>query len=415
MSIHSLTKCESKKSASVEKAGVLVINADNNLPDNLRQAMDRMELTWEVRSSQQPGDALPELKNFSAAAVILSGEDELNTEPLKTFIEQLHNYSVAILILAEPPIQNVKIDSLQDKPVCLSQDESADTIMGRLAALIAVRPTIQRLNGEINRLNTITQPVNSFITQLDEEMRLAARLQRDFLPQQMPQIPGLRFATIYRPATWVSGDIYDVMRLDEQHIGFYVADAVGHGMPAALLTMFIKRALVTKIIMGNSYQLIEPGVALGQLGGDMVSQDLSNFQFATCCYAILNVKTLRLRVANAGHPPPMLIDENAHTSELDVKGPLLGVFPDQKYQTQEFQLHPRQKLLMYSDGVELAFVNEGPDQPLRFRREFGDLAHCDVETMCNRLLTVINQEEGSLNPRDDVTIVGMEILDANRG
>jgi serine phosphatase RsbU (regulator of sigma subunit) len=107
----------------------------------------------------------------------------------------------------------------------------------------------------------------------------------------------------------------------------------------------------------------------------------------------------------------MLIDENAHTTELDVKGPLLGVFPDQKYQTQEFQLKPRQKLLLYSDGVELAFVNEGPDLPLRFRKEFGDLAHCDVETMCNRLLTIINQEEGSLNPRDDVTIVGLEILD----
>ena len=145
---------------------------------------------------------------------------------------------------------------------------------------------------------------------------LASRLQRDFLPRNLPEIPGFKFATIYRPATWVSGDIYDIMRLDEEHVGFYVADAVGHGMPAALLTMFIKRALVTKRIRGNEYCLIEPGMALAQLNTDMVSQDLSNFQFATCCYGILNTKTLRLRVANAGHPPPMLINGDAQTSEL---------------------------------------------------------------------------------------------------
>ena len=51
----------------------------------------------------------------------------------------------------------------------------------------------------------------------------------------------MQFHTLFRPASHVSGDLYDVMRLDEDHIGFYMADAVGHGMPAALLTMFIKR------------------------------------------------------------------------------------------------------------------------------------------------------------------------------
>jgi len=240
-------------------------------------------------------------------------------------------------------------------------------------------------------------------------MRLAARLQQHFLPKHLPEIEAMKFATIYRPATWVSGDIYDVMRLDENHVGFYIADAVGHGMPAALLTMFIKRSIVTKRIKQNSYELITPDVVLEKLNNDLIDQNLSNFQFATACYGILNIHSLELKIASAGHPLPILIDEHAHTRELQVGGSLLGVFPDATYTTETFTLQPEQKLLLFSDGVEVAFVNEGPDHPLRFRQEFGNLSHYNIEAMCEKLLTIINAEEGSLHPRDDVTIVGIEL------
>jgi len=238
---------------------------------------------------------------------------------------------------------------------------------------------------------------------------LAARLQRDFLPQNMPAVNGIHFATVFRPASWVSGDVYDIMRLDEDHLGFYVADAVGHGVPAALLTMFIKRALVTKRIEGNKYLLIEPGEALTQLNSDMVGQELSNFQFATCCYCLLNTRTLEIRYASGGHPSPILIDNQGRTRELTGAGPLLGVFADQVFETKTAQLTQGDKLLLYSDGVELAFVNDGPDKPLRFRQEFGNLADDDIQTMCDKLMHIIDREEGSLHPKDDVTIVGLHV------
>ena len=79
------------------------------------------------------------------------------------------------------------------------------------------------------------------MTRLDEELRLAAKLQQDFLPKQLPQVGPIHFHSLFRPAGYVSGDLYDVMRLDEKRVGFFPVDAVGHGMPAALLTMFIKR------------------------------------------------------------------------------------------------------------------------------------------------------------------------------
>ena len=103
------------------------------------------------------------------------------------------------------------------------------------------------------------------------------------------------------------GDIYDVARLDEDHVAFFVADAVGHGMPAALLTIFLKRTLQTKEFTKDGYRLISPDEALAHLNKELVQQQLSMCQFVTMAYAILNTKTLELSWSRAGHPSPMLL------------------------------------------------------------------------------------------------------------
>ncbi len=92
-------------------------------------------------------------------------------------------------------------------------------------------------------------------------------------------------------------------RIDEDHVGFYIADAVGHGMPAALLTIFIKRTLQTKETTKNGYRIIPPDEALAHLNNELVKQQLSLCQFVTMVYAILNTKTLELQWARAGTPP----------------------------------------------------------------------------------------------------------------
>ena len=86
-----------------------------------------------------------------------------------------------------------------------------------------------------------------------------------FLPKVDEAIGGVRFATVYKPASWVSGDIYDVFRVDERHVGFYVADAVGHGMAASLLTLFIKRCLTPKRIEADGYTVLCPSEAIAVL------------------------------------------------------------------------------------------------------------------------------------------------------
>ena len=399
-----------------ESNGRILIVSDGQPPEPLTQAADQLGLTSQLcrlDEAAQQADSAPRVDG-----VVLTLEDagDLESSGTRKLIEQLQELSINTLVLARQAQDAVSRSATKDSRHLLlaSSDESCEMLKGRLAMLADFAPSLQRMSTELNRLRTLSEPLNDHFVQVNEEMQLASRLQQDFLPRELPDIPGIRFATIFRPASWVSGDIYDVMRLDEHNLGFYVADAVGHGMPAALLTMFIKRALITKQINGEAYELLEPGESLKRLNDSLIEQNLTNYQFATCCYGILNTETLQLRMANAGHPPPMKINSSGNANELTSGGPLLGVFENRRYETETFQLTCGDKLLLYSDGVELAFVNKGPDEPLRFRHEFGNVADYDVETMCRRLVEIIDREEGSLHPRDDVTIVGIEIAEQQR-
>ena len=395
---------------------VLAIQAGSVLPEALTRAVELLGLHVDLIAADQDPQVVRDAGPI-ALAVLCLDDDARPDVDLSAISHELATLCVPILVLTPhgKPADGFNATDAASRHGILyaGADESADMLHGRLATLMAFRPIVASLMAETEHLRTVSQPLSSYFSQVNEEMRLAARLQRDFLPRSLPEVPGVQFATVFRPASWVSGDIYDVARLDEDHVGFYIADAVGHGMPAALLTMFIKRALVTKVIEDNHYRLVDPGEAIARLNEDMVAQEMSNFQFATCCYGLLNTRTRELRVASAGHPAPMRITPDGKTTELPVSGALLGVFAGKKYETLVTELNPGEKLLLYSDGVELAFINEGPDKPLRFREEFGNLAEYDIRQMCTRLLDTINREEGSLHPRDDVTILGVEIAESN--
>src|SRR5207237_10699401 len=117
-------------------------------------------------------------------------------------------------------------------------------------------------------------------------------VEQAFWPKPLPRVRNLRFRTLVRPAGHVRGDLYDVMRLDESHIGFYMADAVGHGMPAALLTMFLKQALVTKEIQPGTYRLLDPSLTMARLNDALVEQNLSHATFATAIYGHVDTRPL---------------------------------------------------------------------------------------------------------------------------
>ena len=323
----------------------------------------------------------------------------------------------------------------------IARDVSPAELKGRLEMIERFHPVLRRMDRELDHMRNLTRRLDRQFREMDQEMRLAGRLQRDFLPKLDKPIRNTRFATVYRPTLWVSGDTFDVFRVNENLTAFYVADAVGHGMAASLLTMFIRRAIVAKQLTRNTglpggktglpgadgYRLLTPSETLDGLNTALIDQRLPNNQFVTACYMLIDHRTLTVQFASGGHPYPVVLSPDGSLRELEVTGALLGIFDGAEFPTSEAQLYPGDKLLIYTDGLEMAFSNPaywqsrptGRQGPLAgssasaasYFEEFRSLAALPIQEMMRRLETKMDRLNGSLAPADDVTIVGLECLE----
>jgi serine phosphatase RsbU (regulator of sigma subunit) len=243
-----------------------------------------------------------------------------------------------------------------------------------------------------------------------EQLKMAGRVQRDFLPSHLPNTEKIRWATLFKPAEWVSGDMYDIVRLDEHHIGCYVADAVGHSLPAALLTIFLKQAIAMRETVGKTYKIFEPVEVIQSLNRRMTQQKLSGCQFATCCYCLLNIDTLKLTFARGGHPYLVLVRQDGSIQQLQIRGPLLGIFEHAEYRQESVQLEKGDKLFLYSDGVEPLIGKFDTHSGFVFTEEFHSIKHLPVKEAIDALNTIIANTTFAAAEIDDITVVGLEIL-----
>ena len=243
-----------------------------------------------------------------------------------------------------------------------------------------------------------------------EQLKMAGQVQRNFLPDHLPNSDSIQWATVFVPADWVSGDIYDVTRLDEHHIGFYIADAVGHSMPAALLTMFVKHTLVMRETRGNDYQIFTPAEVIGNLNNRMIQQNLAGCLFATCCYCLLNIDTMTMTFARAGHPYPVLIRKGQGPIQFESRGGLLGVFAESEFEEKSVQLQKGDKLFVYSDGCEAVVGSTDENSRFVFSEEFVSIAEADVEDMVGRFDKLVRAYRPAPGENDDITVVALQIL-----
>ena len=381
------------------------------MPGSLERALSREEFKVQRIDLDTAVTAEDVLDQADGVVVSARDIDPAQWTKLAHVLDELESRNVASLVMLPEEHQARSVHlSRNDGLICMSTSNSSEEIWGRLSTIAAHRAVIRHLENELAGFYRRQPHLAQHLGELDEEMRLASRLQRDFLPRTTPEVDSVSFEVLFQPCGWVSGDLYDVFRLDEKTVGFYVVDVVGHGMPAALLTIYIKRALQTKRIIGKDYELISPEESLAMLNQDLVGQNLGHCQFATACYCVLDTRSLELQIGLAGHPCPLLMKKNKSIIELGNGGPLLGVFPEEEYTPWSHQLEEGDRLLLYSDGLEDAIfkpiVREGhrPHRP-----EFLELLDLDLKAMLGGLTQQINSLTPPVGLRDDVTAVGVQI------
>ena len=274
---------------------------------------------------------------------------------LLKLLDQLSIRLLPIVLVGESPAG--RFTRLLDRGEFLiwSLDDPVAPLAPQLFALHRRQHTVRRLAAELRLADRSQGGMYGEMSRIEEEMQLAAIIQREMLPRVIPEVNDVRFGVLFRPAGYVSGDAYTVERLDETTVGFFLADAVGHGVPAALMTMVMLRNLRMKEIRGHDYRILPPHEVLGYLNEEMVRTLGTGGRFATGIYGLIDTRTHRVRLANAGHPAPLWFSPSDPEGYRPLRptGGLLGVFPDQTYDEVEFELAPTERLVVFSDGFEI--------------------------------------------------------------
>jgi serine phosphatase RsbU (regulator of sigma subunit) len=372
------------------------------LPPNVAKAVGA---SWEVQPAKLDQPLGPQL---DLAAVALVGASPAASDArLARMLEELNESStVGVFILPSgAAIAWRRLSRKGGQFFCVTDGVSPEELSAKLSAAAGLQPAISHLHSELTAARNV--PAARLLEQLDEEMRLAARIQRDFLPRRLPELDEVGFGVLFRPAGWLSGDIYDVTRLDETHVGFYVADAVGHGMPAALLTMFIKKALQTKRIVGSTYQIVPPEVSLGELNADICRQNLSSCHFCTAVYCVLNTASLALDFCRAGHPEPLIFHADGSCERLAAPGSLLGIFEEEKFESRRIQLRPGDRLVLYTDGAQDTILSDQVEPDLD--ATLASLSRLPRDEMLLKLTAAIDAACAKTPQADDITVMVMDV------
>ena len=286
---------------------------------------------------------------YNSAAVGLSQDAEMD-EWLEKEPARLMDENNNVIDPADHPIaRSLRGQSCTDEIV---RYETNNGFRSFLINTSPLRDAHEDITGAVVAVTDITEQERArerIIEIYRREHYIADKLQRSFVPHELPQINGFEIAQHYLPALdeeLVGGDFYDIFQLHEGRYGVVMADVSGKGLKAAVYTAMTKYML-------RAYALREsdPKSVLARLN-DALTSCTPPEVFVTLVYAIIDEQARTLVYANAGHEQPICYSHaEGFATTLDVTGPALGLISGARYLEHEVQLSQGDMVLLYTDGV----------------------------------------------------------------
>lgn len=240
---------------------------------------------------------------------------------------------------------------------------------------------------------------------VSKELELAARIQKEILPKQIPQSKFLDIAAGLIPAEEIGGDIYDFIPTKDRML-MYIGDVTGHGVPAGLVGAIANSLIFTfsdnpvKEILVSSNRVLK-------------AKTLPNM-FMTIGMIDFNEITKKITYANAGHEPLLYYSaKDSKVVPIELKGIALGMFPDitNNIEIKEFDVSSGDVLLMYSDGIPEAWKNEKENYGMaRLKRVLNDCAGMPSSlAIRNAILSDVKEFTAGYKQMDDITVIVIKI------
>lgn len=382
--------------AGARRGKVLVVDDHSGNAQMLRRALEL--LGYEVEASgtgrgalEVIGERMPDVVLLDVMMPDLSGLEVL--QRLRSAAETVDLPVVMVSGLGETR------DIVEGLALGANDYVTKPINMPVLQARLATQVALKRARDELKRS---AQLLAAELDRHARELQVAGHVQRSILPKPSGRSATLKSAWCYEPATEVGGDLLDVIPLSGGRTLLFIADAMGHGVQAALVVTTVKAALAAHLAEAEdlSHLMERLDEAVGSLFED---------RYVTAAACVIDPAAMSLRYAVAGHPPILLAGPSG-VVELLTGGLPLGTAIGWAFHEEEVALEPGSAVLLYSDGV--TEVLDGRGQLLGvggLAERFGPLWDAEPEDIAKSLRGAVDDFRGAVPLSDDLTLLAARI------
>lgn len=347
--------------------------------------------------------------------IVNSFDDEnISIKLVKELKSDIRLSTVPIMVLLHGLNNNYKsqfIDLDVDDYLRFPFDSHA--FVHKINKLLKVGELQKQLNLSIQALEESLLVVNSQKKELDDNLTLAAKIQEALIPKTIGNIPNCSFEWKFKPSGKVGGDIFDVFMLDEEYMGLYVIDVMGHGVASSMLAVALSEFLITDVDRGSPlkrktntppyYEILTPIQVVEYLNKRFPFTKYNHY--FTIFYMVMNVKTGVIKYVRAAHPAPILFRINGEISELDAYGTPVGFAFKEGYEEGTINLNPGDNLVIYTDGL---LEIEDENGKMISLNEIIKYLETEMQHNSHLLTSNLIKWISNKNVRDDLTVLEMK-------
>lgn len=267
--------------------------------------------------------------------------------------------------------------------------------------------TIDKAQEEIEYIKN-TQKEHGQLVDIKADLSLATDVQLAILPRTFPPFPEIAnridLYAVMHPAKDVGGDFYDFFKIDDDHIGFAMADVSGKGVPAALFM-----TMSHTLLRFTGSRCTDPVRTVSETNG-MLARESFDSMFVTLFYGVYNIKTGIINYVNAGHNPPYILRSNGTLEAMQPTTNLvMGCIEEFPYQSQELTLERGDTFVTFTDGVTEAC---NPSNELYGETRLEALLTSMLGNSAEQITTAINADvkkfADTAEQSDDITILTLK-------
>jgi phosphoserine phosphatase RsbU/P len=236
---------------------------------------------------------------------------------------------------------------------------------------------------------------------LEHELEIAHQIQHSILPEALPVIAGYDFGALFTPARAVGGDFYDFIPLSGERLGIVIGDVSDKGIPAALFM-----SLVYSQMRSEARRHRTPGAVLGAVNRSLMEFNVARM-YVTLIYGVFDCPTGEFSFARAGHPLPIVLDQNCQPLTLqDAVGQPLSMLVKPQFDQQTITLPPGGALLLFTDGVtEASDLQDNLYESEGFLDDLRQFIDRPAQEVCEYLYERVVEHSGAGPQQDDVTLL----------